>query len=150
MQNLEFVNGLKTDINKIMKCSNVSEQNFNGQLYILNKLSKKPAQCIAKEQSNILKLIEKEKFDLFIKQDYVKNTVNIMAMTKTEPHINVSNDVPVTAKPSKYLNAARKTIENYEPIREEYHYREYQKNKTFKQKFSDFFNVVLCELIWGR
>lgn len=149
-QNLEFVNGLKTGINgEYMKCGNVSEQNFNGNLYILNTLSKKPAQCILKEQSNLIKLIKKENFDLFIKQDYVKNQVNIIATTIDEPYINVSNGVLITAKPSQYLDTARKTIENYKPVRQEYCHREYQKNKTFKDKFFDFVNDVLCELIRG-
>ena len=42
-----------------MKTQNVSVQSFNGGLFVVNKLSKKPAQCIEKQKSNIIALIKK-------------------------------------------------------------------------------------------
>ena len=44
-----------------MKTQNVSVQSFNGGLFVVNKLSKKPAQCVEKQKSNIIALIKKEK-----------------------------------------------------------------------------------------
>lgn len=126
-----------------MKTQNISAQNFNGGLYVVNKLSKKPAQCVEKEKSNLLELIRKEKFDLFIKQDYSKNVVNIIATTKSEPQISASNEISASVKPAQYLNAARKSIENYKTVREDYLYKEYKKSRTFKDKFSDFLREVL-------
>jgi len=133
-----------------MKTQNISAQNFNGGLYVVNKLSKKPAQCISKEKSNLLELIKKEKFDLFIKQDYSGHKINIVATTKSEPQISASNNVSVTANHSQYLDAAKKTVENYKTVREDYFYDAYQKSRTFKDKFSDFLREVLYVLVWGK
>lgn len=133
-----------------MKTQNVSAQSFNGGLYVVNKLSKKPAQCIEKEKSNLLELIKKEKFDLFIKQDYSGHKINIVATTKSEPHISASNDVLVTANHSQYLETAKKSVENYKTVREDYLYKEYKKSRTFKDKFSDFLREVLYALVWGK
>ena len=133
-----------------MKTENVSAQNFNGVLYVVNKLSSKPAQCILKEKTNLLELIKKEKFDLFIKQDYSANRVNIVATTKSEPQISASNDVLVTANHSQYLETAQKTVENYKTVREDYFWNAYEKSRTFKDKFSDFMCKVLSALVWGK
>ena len=127
-----------------------NDLSFNGKLYVVNKLSKKPAQCIEKEKSNLLKLIKKEKFDLFIKQDYIKNKVNIVATTKDQPHISSSNMVNVTAKGAQYLAAAKRSVENYGKIRDDYFYKAYKNGRTFKQKFYDFINDVLYDLVWGK
>lgn len=124
--------------------------NFNGKLYVVNKLSKKPAQSVEKEKSNLLKLIKKEKFDLYIKQDYSKNKIDIVATTKAQPHISSSSEVKITANPSQYLDAAKKSVENYGTVRDNYFYNAYQQSKTFKQKFFDFVNEVLYELVWGK
>ena len=133
-----------------MICINNLNTNFGGNLYIVNKLSKKPAQCVLKEKSNLLELVRKEKFDLYIKQDYSANRVDIVATTKSEPQISASNDISVTAKHSQYLDAAKKTVENYKTIREDYLYKEYEKSRTFKNKVYDFINKVLYALVWGK
>ena len=129
---------------------NSTDINFGGNLYIVNKLSRKPAQCVLKEKSNLLELVRKEKFDLYIKQDYSANRVDIVATTKSEPQISASNSLPVTSKHSFYLDAAKKSIENYKTIREDYLYKEYEKSRTFKDKVYDFINELLYSLVWGK
>lgn len=133
-----------------MKTENISAQSFYGGLYVVNKLSKKPAGCVEKEKSNLLKLIKKEKFDLFIKQDYSKNKIDIVATTKTEPHISSLNAVGVNASPAQYLDAAKKSIENYGKVRSDYFYNAYKKGRKFKDKFNDFVSEILNMLIWGE
>lgn len=129
---------------------NSTDINFGGNLYIVNKLSRKPAQCVLKEKSNLLELVRKEKFDLYIKQDYSANRVDIVATTKSEPQISASNSLPVTSKHSFYLDAAKKSIENYKTVREDYLYKEYEKSRTFKDKVYDFINELLYSLVWGK
>lgn len=104
-----------------------TDVNFNGGLYVVNKLSKKPAQCILKEKSNFLNIIGKEQFDLFIKQDYSKNVVNIITSTKSSPDFNVVKTVPVTAKLGAYSVAAKKSVEEYKVL---------LKNKLFEETFN--------------
>lgn len=133
-----------------MICINNLNTNFGGDLYIVNKLSRKPAQCVLKEKSNLLELVRKEKFDLYIKQDYSANRVDIVATTKSEPQISASNSLPVTSKHSFYLDAAKKSIENYKTVREDYLYKEYEKSRTFKDKVYDFINELLYSLVWGK
>jgi len=48
------------------------------------------------------------------------------------------------------LYAAKKSVENYGMVRDNYLYNTYQKSKTFKQKFCDFIDKVLNALIWGK
>lgn len=120
-------------------------RSFTGKLYVVNKLSKKPAQCILKEKSNLLELIKKEKFDLFIKQDYSKNKINIIATTKTEPQISVTSEVPLTSKHSSYLDATKQLIKSYKAAKEEYIYNSYEKSRTFKKKFFDAIEKFLAE-----
>ena len=129
---------------------NNTDINFGGNLYIVNKLSRKPAQCVLKEKSNLLELVRKEKFDLYIKQDYSANRVDIVATTKSEPQISASNSLPVTSKHSYYLDAAKKSVENYKTVREDYLYKEYKKSRTFKDKVYDFINELLYSLVWGK
>ena len=89
-----------------MKTQNISAQNFNGGLYVVNKLSKKPAQCVEKEKSNLLELIRKEKFDLFIKQDYSKNVVNI----RYRHRLSLPNILMRQGNQSKTIKQSEKTI----------------------------------------
>ncbi len=133
-----------------MKTQNVTTQSFTGGLYVINKLSKKPALSIQKEKSNLLNLIKKENFDLYIKQDYRKNKINIIATTKTEPNICAVNEIPTVAKHSDYLNVSQKTIQDYKNIKEQLLYEEYQKNITLGTKIKDFIYDVLNVMIWGK
>ncbi|MBO6181101.1 hypothetical protein J6O86_05385 [bacterium] len=132
-----------------MKTHNVSVQSFNGGLFVVNKLSKKPVQCLEKEKSNILALIKKENFDLFFKQDYSNNDISITATTLSESNIQVTNFLPVTARHSEYLKASEKTVKDYKKAKDDYIYSEYKKNRTFKQKFFDFLNNVLYDIVWS-
>ena len=116
-----------------MKTQNISAQNFNGKLYVVNKLSKKPAKCLLKEKSSILKLIKKEKFDLFVKQDYSKNVVNIIAATKYNSEINVKNGVSLTAKLRTYTEAAKKSVSEYKLLLNDI----YQKSNERKLSLKD-------------
>lgn len=132
-----------------MKTQNVSVQSFNGGIFVVNKLSKKPAQCIEKEKSNIIALIKKENFDLFFKQNYSNNNISITATTFSDSNFQVTNFVPATAKYSDYLKVSEKTVKDYKKAKDDYIYSEYKKNRTFKQKFFDFLNNVLYDIVWG-
>lgn len=117
-----------------MKTQNVSAQSFNGGLFVVNKLSKKPAQCIEKEKSNIIALIKKENFDLFLKQDYSGNKVNIIATTKTNPSLYASNSVSIEANHSHYMKTAQKTVAEYKNISDEIYRKSLTEKLTFKEK----------------
>ena len=74
-----------------------------------------------------MNIIGKEQFDLFIKQDYSKNVVNIITSTKSSPDFNVVKTVPVTAKLGAYSVAAKKSVEEYKVL---------LKNKLFEETFN--------------
>lgn len=120
-------------------------RSFAGKLFVVNKLSKKPALCILKEKSNLLELIKKEKFDLYIKQDYSKNKVDIIATARTEPQISITSEVPLTAKHSSYLDATKQSIIRYKKAKEEYVFDVYEKKRTFQEKLFDVINKFLIE-----
>lgn len=118
-----------------MKAQNISAQNFNGRLFVINKLSKKPAQSIEKEKSNLLNLIKKENFDLYIKQNYSNNKINIIATTKLRPQINAVAEIPVNSKHSAYLEKGKKVIQDYKTVQENFLWNEYKKNVLLKKKY---------------
>lgn len=127
-----------------MKTQNVSVQSFNGGLFVVNKLSKKPAQCVEKQKSNIIALIKKENFDLFLKQDYSGNKVNIVATTKTNPGLYASNSVPIEANHSHYMKTAQKTVAEYKNISDEIYRKSLTEKLTFKEKLYEklFYLIV--------
>lgn len=129
-----------------MKAQNISAQNFNGRLFVINKLSKKPAQSIEKEKSNLLNLIKKENFDLYIKQNYSNNKINIIATTKLQPQINAVAEIPVNSKHSAYLEKGKKVIQDYKTGQENFLWNEYKKKRTFKEKIFNTINKILYVL----
>ena len=99
-----------------------NSQNFEGQFIIVNNLSNKPAECVKTIKDNIKKLINKKNFNLYLKQDYVKQKICFipdyqfpnMQNNENTMLANTQESVLINAKSSRYVDAAKKAIENFD------------------------------------
>lgn len=92
-------------------------QNFEGKLIILNDLSQKPYASINKVKDNLQKQIQPKKYDLYIGQDYSANKIRIAASHFRPSYIKgalAHEELPITAKSSRYLYAAKDAIDKHE------------------------------------
>ena len=101
-----------------MEIQNVANsQNFEGKLVILNDLSCKPHANINKVKNNLQKQIELKKYNLYMRQDYIANKIRIAASYFEPRYIQgvlTHEELPITAKSSRYIYAAKKAIENFD------------------------------------
>lgn len=113
-----------------------NQPNFKGKLVFVNELSNKPKKCVSKVQNDIQKLVKPKDYNLFIQQDYSKGEMSIIAdyPFPLKPHqkellfVRAQTNIPITSKASKYLDAAKKTIEQFDDnVRK-------QEQKTWEQE----------------
>lgn len=110
----------------------VSNTNFEGKLIILNGLSHKPYSCIKKVENNLKKQIQPKDFDLFVEQDYRTNKINIAASSLRLRFIHgviIHEELPITAKSSRYIYAAKNAIDKYENAVKENEQKEWEQSQ---------------------
>ena len=99
-----------------------NSQNFEGQFIIVNNLSNKPAECVKTVKNQVKKLISKKDYNLYLKQDYVKQRICFipdyqlpkMSERGQMVHSGTQESVLLNAKPSRYVDAAKNAIENFD------------------------------------
>ena len=90
---------------------------FKGDVYIIDKLSPKPQKCFDIVSDKIRELVKDKRYDLYVAQDYSGNKIRI-AVSHFKPRriegILVHEEIPITAKASRYFHAAKKAINEHE------------------------------------
>ena len=101
------------------ECTNNTD--FQGKLVIANSFSNKPKQCINKVQSDVQNLIKKKDYDLYIRQDYSKNVINISAeysfplkSNQRKLFVSAQENIPINSRVSRYVDAAANVINQFE------------------------------------
>lgn len=105
-----------------MKAVKIDNTSFQGKLVITNHLSEKPEKSIRKVQEIIQNIVQKKDYNLYLTQDYGKNEINIYAdypfPQKPSEHfifLNTEKEtLPINAKYSRYIDAARSAVEKYD------------------------------------
>lgn len=134
---------------EVYVCMNIQQitnaQNFEGSLFVIGNYSPKPKQCIDKLYPQLEKFIKPKEFNLYIKQDYGTNEVklaceNIYPFEKSRSDF-LQAKVPITAKASKYINAAKNAIDSYE---QKLYEKEQQKweQKQIQQKTQELKDIA--------
>ena len=137
-----------------MRTERADITNFHGKLVILGKYSNKPKQNIAKTSAELEKLIQPKDWNLYLKQDYGHSNVKIACdyvypFEKNKDNIAQVN-IPVTSGASKYISAAKNTIDLYEKVLYDKEQKEW-KNSKKRQIIEDIKNIAglmaLCPLL---
>ena len=123
--------------------------NFQGKLVIENRLSNKPSNCIKKVQDNICSLIQKKDYNLYIKQYYDKNEIGIYAdypfpkkpSQKSVFQKSEKESLPINAKSSRYIEAAKSAIEKYDKAILDKEQKEWDK-KQKSRKIEDLKDII--------
>ena len=105
-----------------MRVENITNTNFQGKLVITNHLSEKPEKSVKKVQEIIKNLVQKKDYNIYLTQDYGKNEISIYAdypfPQKPSKHLIFLNtekeNLPLNAKCSRYIDAAKSAIEKYD------------------------------------
>lgn len=132
----------------MMRAERISDTNFQGNLYIQNKLSIVADSRMKKVAAGIEEFIASKKYDLYVQQDYGYNNVNFIASQYAPSDIvdvyrKIS--IPVISKHSKYTEAAKKATENYEKamLNEEQKQWERQKKQRAVQDMKDIAESIV-------
>lgn len=128
-------------------------QNFEGKLIILNDLSQKPYASINKVKDNLQKQIQPKKYDLYIGQDYSANKIRIAASHFRPSYIKgalAHEELPITAKSSRYLYAAKNAIDKHEKALSDTEQKnwELRQKQQKKQKIIDTAETILLAPIF--
>ncbi len=114
--------------------------NFTGGVFVVNKLSAKPSKCINSQKGELISLIKKEPFDLFIKQDYRENEILIIGKNKRNSQgIETIEKIPVNSKAQTYTQTAKNLIESHKKHEEQHQWDIWEskhKPHTLKEKLS--------------
>ena len=108
-----------------MRINGVSNTNFQGNVIVSDNLSRKPQQNVNKAKSNIQNFVKDKHYNLYFKQDYAKNVINIelkkvsydfdwYQKREITSDTGFSTNVNITSSSSKYADAAKKLINDYE------------------------------------
>ena len=142
-----------------MEIRNITNsQNFEGKYVIVNKLSDKPSKYAQKTRGYIENLIKPKDYNLYLKQDYNKQQMIFSAdypspLKPHQPQLKDKNvNIPITSKPSRYNDAAKKAIDLFEKKLFEHEQKIAKEHETGKiQEFIDiletFFIFFPMELI---
>ena len=131
-----------------MRAECVTDTNFQGKLVIQNKFSKVAESKMEKAKVSIEELIASKNYDLYVQQDYGYNIVNFIAShnfpTKMAD-IYKKISIPIVSKYSKYTEAAKNAIEEYENaiLNEKQKCWENEKKHRVVQDFKDTVGTIL-------
>ena len=127
--------------------------NFEGQFIIVNNLSNKPAECVKTVENNIKKLISKKNYNLYLKQDYVKQKICFIPDYQfTKPNrenamlTGTQETVLLNAKPSRYIDAAKNAIKNFDKALLDKEQKEWEL-KQKRQKIEEIKDII-CSIIY--
>ena len=97
-----------------MRAECLNNTNFEGALVITNRLSNRPNGCINKVKSSLEKKKKKKDYNLYVTQDYCKNEICITAKYPASMLNGTGEHISINAKPSRYIDAAKNTLDVYE------------------------------------
>ena len=136
-----------------MRTDCITDTNFQGKLVISNRLTSKPSKCVAKVKDDIGNLVTKKDYNLYISQNYSNNEIIIKAdypfplkpsqttllMEKAEEKL------PVNAKVSRYFDAAKKVINDFETKLNKQYEKQWEQGKKQKviQDIKDMAETVV-------
>lgn len=133
-----------------MRAECINNTNFKGNVVVLGKYSSKPQQCIDKVFPVLEELIKPKRWDLYLKQDFSAGKIN-MACEYVYPFKKSGGDIPmvdipITAKSSKYIDAAKKAINDYKSMLEGQREKEQKKEET-KEDIKEYFALMFLPII---
>lgn len=97
---------------KTQSVSNKYNQDFKGSIVVLNKLSPRPAKSLDNIKTNFDILLHKFPADVYIKQDYRENCVNIM-LGKSPDTVLTHSNIPVNSNHKKLAQVIVEQMERY-------------------------------------
>lgn len=108
-----------------MRTEGINNTKFEGRLVLANNFSAKPKQSLQKSQNAIKELVRNNDYGLYLTQDYSKNAISIELKKVFEykdyfrkkeiiTDTGVVEYVDINSKPSRYVDAAKKAISDYE------------------------------------
>ena len=132
-----------------MRTECITDTNFRGTLIITNHLTNKPGKCIDKVKGDIENLIIKKDYNLYITQDYSANVINIKTgyplsrqSSQTSKLSGITEEkLPVNAKSSRYYDAAKKVINDFEAESEKQKEKQWEKECN-KQEWEEIFYLL--------
>ena len=133
-----------------MKVTDVSKINFEGKIVILNDLSHKPDLSIKKVKVSLQKLIEPMNCNLFVEQNYTNNKINIgvsQLNPKTMSGVISHEELPITAKSSRYVYAAKNAIDKYKKAIMDIEMKDWEQKRK-NEKFQDLKDIACSFLMF--
>lgn len=138
-----------------MRTEGINNINFEGRLVLANNFSTKPKQSLQKTQNAMQELVRNNDYGLCLSQDYSKNAISIELkkiieykdfFKKNEIIINtgIVEYVNINSKPSRYVDAAKKAISDYETTVHKKEEKEY-----IKQARKDDYKAALKFLTYA-
>ena len=132
-----------------MRTASLNDTNFQGKVIVLNRLSSKPNRCLNKVEGDMQKLVQKKDYNLYLKQDYAGNLINISAeypftQKPSQKHIcmlKTQINVPITSKASRYVDTASNVIKQFENNMWNKEQQIWEKEQK-KQKIDDVKNIM--------
>ena len=128
-----------------MRVERTDDTIFQGRLVLTNRFCGKPQTCINKTKSKIEELVKPKEFNVYIRQDYVKNEVNIVSDYVYPFDSGIKNKIQktlkITSKPSAYIDAAEQNIAEYENFIAEKKEEKWLKEQKYAE-IKDFCKMV--------
>ena len=91
---------------------------FQGRLVLASRFSAKPQLCISKTRAKIEELIKPKAYNVYIKQDFSGNKINIVTgydyPFNSDIKNNIQTNIGITSKPSAYVDAVEQNMADYE------------------------------------
>lgn len=134
-----------------MKTDCVNNTIFGGKLVITNHLSNKPNNCINKLKDSLEGLVQKKDYNLYVTQDYSMNKICITVKYPVNMLNQAGETIPINAKHSKYIDAAKSAIAKYDKaLLENEQIKWEQKQKQNKiQELKDILETIVLFPLFG-
>ena len=123
-------------------------ESFNGNVYTANKLSKKPNISFNMVSDKIQNLIKDKSYDLYIYQDHIDNKIRIAVSYFKLGRIDgllTNEEIPITAKASRYFYAAKRAIDNHEKMQKEKEQQlwDQEQKRNKKEEIKDIAETII-------
>jgi len=136
-----------------MRTDCIGSTDFNGKLFVINKLSDKPKKSIDRVRNNLEKLIQPKNYNLYIEQDYRTCKINI-GVSYFQPRymsgVVAHEELPIVAKSNKYVYATKRAIDKYEANKAEKEQQAWEQEQKRKKKenIKDTLELILISPVF--